>query len=378
MRSRLIQTLSEVDPATWDALTGENDPFVEHAFLSALEESATVGGDSGWRPLHLLIEDGGELVGALPLYLKGHSYGEYIFDWAWASGASRLGIEYYPKLVSMAPVTPATGQRFLVHPGADRGPVIAALVEGALEAVRATGASSLHLNFLNEAEHAAAATHPALEPRLTFQFHFHNRGYASFDDFLAALRSPARKQIRRERQRTEALGLDIRTLRGEELSARDWQALRAFYQDTCARKGSYPYLTDAFFDILAERAHERVVAVIAYDSGRPVAGTLNFEKGGHLYGRYWGALAEYEMLHFELCYYRLIERSIDRGMRRFEAGAQGAHKLKRGLLPSPVRSLHHIAHPRLSAAVTDFLRREEGMTRMELDSLTAQGPFRRG
>jgi len=373
----LITDLSEIDAGAWDALTGDDDPFVEHAFLYALEESGTVGAGTGWNPCHLTVWDGDDLIGALPLYEKAHSYGEYIFDWAWADAAMRLGVRYYPKLISMVPVTPATGQRLLVHASADRERVIAGLVQAVMKIAEEIDASSVHLNFLSKQERDDLCVHAPLMARLTQQFHFHNDDYESFDDFLGRLRSSNRKQIKKERRRVEASGLDVRVKTGDELDEQDWRALHHFYRDTCNRKGSHPYLTRRFFDLLPKRLAHRVVAAMAYDGGRPVAGTLNFEKGAHLYGRYWGAEEDYDMLHFELCYYRLIERTIERGMSRFEAGAQGLHKLKRGLMPVPIHSVHWMRHPILAQAVGDYLPREARSTTMRIEELAAHGPFKR-
>jgi predicted N-acyltransferase len=374
---KLITDLNEIDPGAWDALTGDDDPFVEHAFLSTLEESGSVGADTGWSPCHLTVWDEEKLVGALPLYQKGHSYGEYIFDWAWADAATRLGISYYPKLISMVPVTPATGRRLLIHPDVERAPIVAGLVQALLGVADEIEASSVHLNFLSEQERDELAVHPPLMARMTQQFHWHNAGYESFDDFLGRLRSSCRKQIKRERRRVEESDLVVCVKKGEALDERDWKALHHFYRDTCSRKGSFPYLTRRFFELLPERLPHRVVAVLAYDGDRPVAGTLNFAKGAHIYGRYWGAEADYDMLHFELCYYRLIDHAIENEMTRFEAGAQGMHKLKRGLMPSPIHSVHWMRHPVLAQAVGEFLPREARSTAMRIEELTAHGPFKR-
>lgn len=366
-----------MDRQAWDALVGEDDPFVEHAFLHALERSETVGGDSGWLPTHVTVWDDDRLVGALPLYEKDHSYGEFIFDWAWADAAMRLGIRYYPKLVSMVPVTPATGRRLLVAEDADRAAVVELLVEGVFEAAERVGASSAHLLFLSERERRELAGHEELRPRLTQQFHWHNDGYGSFDDFLARFRSSMRKQVRRERRSVAASGLDVRVLDGTELGDPEWRALRRFYLDTCAKRGSPPYLTGRFFELIRETFAHRVVAALAYRDGAPIAGSLNFEKGAALFGRYWGCDEEHEFLHFELCYYRLIERAIDRKMSRFEAGAQGMHKLRRGLMPSPIHSLHWIRHPVLARAIGEYLPREAFATQRQMQELEHHGPFRR-
>lgn len=384
MDVHVVMGLSDVDPHEWDALAGDDDPFAEHAFLHTLELSGSVGEDSGWIPLHLLVRDEGRLIGALPLYLKEHSYGEYVFDWGWADGAARLRIPYYPKLVSMAPLTPATGRRVLIHPRADAERVTSALVGGLHAVADRTEASSIHLLYLSPEERdslmRASREHgdeTAFEPRVSMQYHWHAEGDATFDAFLARFRSSERKKVRKERRAVQESGLTIRTRPGTELDARDWAHLRRFYHDTCAKKGSHPYLADRFFDLAATRLAHRALAVFAYRDDVPVAATLSFEKGAHLYGRYWGCREDYEMLHFELCYYRLIERAIERGVTRFEAGAQGGHKLKRGLLPAEVHSLHWVRDPRLRLAVSDFLRREAATTRRHIAQLAEHGPFHR-
>ncbi len=375
---QVLSDLEEVPPDAWNALTGGDDPFCEHGFLSALERSGSVGAKSGWDPLHVTVWREGRLIAGLPLYLKDHSYGEYIFDWAWADAAMRVGERYYPKLVSMIPVTPATGRRLLYAEGEDPDMMAALLLEGALVVARKTNASSLHLLFVTEDEKDRLSGRGEMLPRLTHQYHWHNQGWGSFDEFLGSFRSSMRKQVKRERRKVAETGLRIETKTGPELTDEDWAVLPQFYRDTCRRKGSYPYLTKSFFSELQRSALERVVCVLAYDGGRPVAATLNFEKGGHLYGRYWGCLDDYEMLHFELCYYRLIERAIEKRMTRFEAGAQGTHKLRRGLVPSEIHSVHWLRHPVLADAVADYLPREAASVREQIDELALHGPFRRG
>lgn len=377
----IVPALSEVSAAEWDALAGEHDPFSEHAFLCALETSGSVGEGTGWHPCHVLVRDERErLSGALALYEKTHSYGEFIFDFDWAHAAMRSGLPYYPKLTAMAPFTPATGTRLLVHPEADRAAIVPAILHGALAAQRALKASSTHLLFLNEAE-AQEVPEDVFLRRLTHQFHWKNRApnpYTSFDDYLGEMRSEARKQTRKERTKAKSHGLDLRVVEGAELGDEEWAALARFYESTCDRKGSETYLTPLFFEQLRESAaSERVVAALAYDGPRVVAGTLNFEKGKHLYGRYWGADREFDSLHFELCYYALIERAIAKGLERVEAGAQGIHKLKRGFRPSPVHSAHAIAHAGLRDAIGRHLVYEAPRVREEIAELDESSPFRR-
>jgi predicted N-acyltransferase len=374
----LVPKIASIDPVAWDALAGDDDPFIEHAFLDSLEQSGSVGGDSGWVPLHVAVRDRGRLVGALPLYLKLHSYGEYIFDWRWASAAERAGLRYYPKLVSMVPLTPATGTRVLVAEDADRPAVVNALVQGALAARKRLDASSVHFLFVNAQERELLCAAADLMPRESIQFHWHNDGFASFDDYLDRFRSQLRKQVRRERRQVEQSGLEVRVLEGPELGEREWKALLTFYLDTCAKRGSGPYLTPRFFELIRQSHAARVVAVLAYRAGKPIAGTLNFQKGKHLYGRYWGCSEDHPSLHFECCYYRLIERAITQGLSRFEAGAQGEHKLRRGLLPATIHSAHYIEHRGLRQALAEYLPREAEAIREEMAQLGMHGPFKRG
>ena len=374
---RVLSSLRSVEPRAWNELVGEDDPFVEHAFLSLLEESGSVGRGSGWEPTHVTAWRGDRLVGALPLYLKTHSYGEYIFDWGWADAASRLGIAYYPKLVAMVPVTPVTGRRFLLAPGEAPGPLVSRLIDGCFEVADATKASSIHLLFLNPDEHGWVAADGRLMKRLSFQFHWRNAGYETFDDFVGEFRSSMRKKLRKERRVAAESKLQIEKVHGHGLSARDWLTLERLYRATCGRKGSYPYLTREFFELAPTQLDGSPLVLVARDEGQIVAASLNFEKGGHLYGRYWGASEQHDMLHFELCYYRLIEHAIDQRMRRFEAGAQGTHKLRRGLMPVPIYSGHWVRHPVLAQAVADFLPREAASVEQQIEELAHHGPFRR-
>lgn len=332
-------------------------------------------------PRFVLVRDAGRLVGALPLYLKTNSYGEFIFDWAWASGAQRAGIRYYPKLVAAIPFTPVTGRRLLVAPdaGIDVDDVRARLLAGARAVADQERASSVHFLFCTE-EEAAWLGRQTFAPRLSLQFHWHNRSpvpYASFDDYLGAFKSRHRKQLRHEREIATGHGLTLRTLTGTELDDRTWRALRDFYDANADKHGAHQYLTPAFFDVVRATYAHRLVATVAYrDDDVPVAGTINFEKGRHLYGRYWGCLAEFPMLHFELCYHRLIERAIERGYTRFEAGAQGEHKLKRGLEPAFTHSAHWIRHPQLSEAVGDYVTREAEAVTAQVAEYRTLSPFR--
>lgn len=376
LRVTVHERIADVDAASWDALTGDDNPFVEHAFLRLLEDSGSVGERTGWRPRHLVVRDGaGRLVGAAPLYLKLDSYGEYIFDWGWASASERAGIPFYPKLTAAVPFTPATGPRLLTHPDAPLADVRAALAHAAVELAERVGASSVHWLFCT-ADEAETLAQLGYTHRLSRQFHWTNPGYASFDDFLEALCSKRRKEVRRERRRAQGHGLDLRVRLGPELEDQHWRALDRFYRRTVGYRGGMPYLTPRFFELLPERVAHRVVAVFAERDGRPVAGTLNFRKGPHLYGRYWGADEDLDALHFECCYYQLVAWAIAEGVTRVEAGAQGQHKLARGFMPAVTHSAHLIGHPGLKHAVDAFIAHEAEQVHLELAWLADRSPFR--
>jgi predicted N-acyltransferase len=378
----ILSSIAGVPAHEWDALAGDDDPFLEHAFLLALETSESVGDSAGCVPRLVLARQDGRLRGAVPLYLKTNSYGEFIFDWAWADAARRARIRYYPKLVAAIPFTPATGHRLLIAPdaggAADTVAVRRALLRGVEEVATGEGASSVHFLFCTEEEKQELAR-GAYVPRLSMQFHWENRRdrpFESFDDYLSIFRSRNRKQVRKERAGAAAHGLTFRTAIGTELEDADWAALYRFYSANVARHHGIEYLQPAFFEIVRATLPHRLVATLAYRGSTAVAGTVNFEKGRHLYGRYWGCLEEFEMLHFELCYYRLIERAIERGYTRFEAGAQGEHKLKRGLLPAYTHSAHWIRHPQLGAAIADFLAAEATSVAEHAAMYASHSPFR--
>jgi hypothetical protein len=376
--STVVGGASDVPADDWNSLVDANDPFVEHGFLAALERSKSVGKRAGWQPRFVLVRDGAQLVGAVPLYLKDNSYGEFIFDWAWANGAMRAGLRYYPKLVAAVPFTPVTGSRLLVRPDVARAPVVAALVDGMRAVADEERASSIHVLFCPEAE-SARLTEAGYKSRLSMQFHWTNRAtpYRDFDDFLGAFRSRNRKQVRKERAVAAGHGLRLSTLEGPALGPREWAALQRFYETNTDKHGSPAYLTPAFFAILREELPQRVVATFAHRGDEPVAGTLNFERGQHLLGRYWGCTEEHEMLHFELCYYQLIDRAIARGLARFEAGAQGEHKLKRGLDPTLTHSAHWIRDAELARAVDRFVDNEASLVREEVAQYQQLSPYRR-
>ena len=370
--ARLASAVGSFPAAEWDALTDGANPFVSHAFLTALEDSGSVGGASGWDPAPIVIVGAdGKLAGALPAYLKGHSRGEYVFDHAWADAWHRAGGRYYPKLQISAPFTPATGPRILTRDAALAVP----LLRAAELVCSQHGLSSAHATFIAPDEQPLFNAAGWL-PRSDIQFHFHNRGYASFDDFLASLSSAKRKNLRKERAAAQD-GVDIRALSGADLKAEHWDAFWRFYQDTGARKWGHPYLTREAFALFGERMAEQVLLVLAFSDGRAVAGALNFIGRDALYGRYWGATIDKPFLHFELCYYQAIDAAIARGLSRVEAGAQGSHKLARGYEPVQTRSAHYIAHEGFRAAVADFLEQERAGVAAEQLWLGERTPFRK-
>ena len=356
--ARISRGVSDVDGATWDALAGSGDPFLGHAFLALLESSGSVGGDSGWTPLPILVERDGRVIAAAPAYLKTHSQGEYVFDHGWAEAWQRAGRPYYPKLQVAVPFTPVPGRRLL---GADRHTALAAI-----EAVAVQNAlSSAHITFCTSDDISAGEARGWLR-RDGIQYHWFNRDYSSFDDFLGRLSSRKRKAIRKERT-AACEGLEIVVLRGAEIGPVHWDAMWHFYQDTGARKWGQPYLTRAFFDQVGAVMGDAALLFLALRDGRPVAGALNFLGADALYGRYWGTVEEVPFLHFELSYYRAIDWAIANGLGSVQAGAQGEHKLARGYEPVVTSSLHYLPDPGFRRAVADFCARERGAVAMEVE-----------
>lgn len=375
---RVAGSIRDVAAEQWDACAGTADPFPCHAYLRAMEESGSACARTGWAPRHLLVEDrAGRLLACAPLYLKSHSYGEYVFDWSWADAYRRAGRRYYPKLQCAVPFTPVTGRRLLVRPGEDEAALQDRLIAGMVSLAGQIKVSSLHVTFPTETEWQRLQA-AGLLPRLGHQYHWRNDGYASFDDFLAALSSRKRKAIRKERAQAAALGLDIRALSGAELRPEYWDAFHAFYLDTVERKWANAYLTDRFFHRLGAELGDRVVLIMAFQGGRPVAGALNLIGDGAIYGRLWGAAAEYRFLHFELCYYQAIDLAIARRLPRVEAGAQGEHKLQRGYLPSPTYSAHWIADADFRAVLARYLDEERASIAQDIAEAAGTGPFRQG
>jgi predicted N-acyltransferase len=379
LKIRVLSSMDEIAAPTWDALVqarsskGMGNPFVLHAFLSSLEDSGSATAKTGWLPQHLALEGkGGELLGALPCYLKSHSQGEYVFDHGWADAFARAGGRYYPKLQCTVPFTPATGPRLIAGEDAHR----MALLAGLVELNERHGASSAHITFMPEDEWKLAGEAGFLL-RMDQQFHWQNSGYGTFDDFLAALSSRKRKNIRKERETALARsGIEIVRLTGAELTEKVWDRFFEFYMDTGSRKWGRPYLTRSFYSMIGERMGERIVLILAKRGGKYVAGAINFIGDDCLYGRHWGCVEDHPCLHFEICYYQAIDYAIEHGLSRVEAGAQGEHKLARGYVPVITRSAHHIAHPGLRRAVDDYLAQERKHVEMESEALLEHAPFR--
>ncbi|MBV8837710.1 MAG: N-acetyltransferase [Alphaproteobacteria bacterium] len=384
LQIRVVPAIADVPAAAWDGCANPSgdaqafpyNPFVSHAFLSALEASGSATARTGWQPQHLIAEIDGQVIGAVPCYLKSHSRGEYVFDAGWAEAYERAGGSYYPKVQVSVPFTPATGRRLLVGPGEAADLIREALAKGLIELARMREASSVHVTFAPRAEWELLGNIGYLK-RNDQQFHWENAGYASFDDFLANLASRKRKAIRRERAGALEHGIEVLCLTGKDLTEDVWDAFFTFYMETGSRKWGRPYLTRAFYSIIGETMADKVLLVMARRAGRYIAGAINFVGGDALYGRHWGAIEHHPFLHFELCYYQAIEYAINNKLARVEAGAQGEHKLARGYMPVTTCSAHYIADPALRRAIADYLKRERAYVEAAGAELSAMGPFRR-
>jgi predicted N-acyltransferase len=373
----LVPSIARIPAAEWDACAGTGNPFVSHAFLSALEETGCVGGRTGWTPQHLVARTAaGAPIGVAPLYAKTHSYGEYVFDHGWANAYERAGGAYYPKLQSCVPFTPVTGPRLLLHPDAPADGA-AVLVAGLEAAARQTGVSSLHVTFPTESEWSMLGEAGWLL-RTGQQYHWENRGYRCFDDFLGELNSRKRKSIRRERREVADAGVEVLALSGGDLRPEHWDAFHRFYMDTAGRKWGQPYLNRAFFHRIGETMADRIVLMLGRRGGEWICGALNLVGGDALYGRNWGAVVDVPFLHFEACYYRAMDVAIERGLARVEAGAQGEHKIQRGYLPTRTRSAHWVADPGFRRAIADYLERERTAVDRDMELLAEYAPFRQG
>lgn len=370
----ILGPLSQMDPHVWDACATGSDPFVTHGFLSALEDSNSVGRIAGWVPQHLAVRSpDGAIAGVAPLYLKDNSYGEYVFDWAWADAYSRAGGSYYPKLQCAVPFTPATGPRLLVAANAPAG-TTEALIAGMTTFAEQLGVSSLHVTFPNESDWEALGTAGFLQ-RVGHQYHWENKGYTDFSGFLAALNSRKRKAIKKERHAVTEQGITMRVLRGDDIDEETWATFYKFYRNTVDAKWGGAYLTQSFFPLMGKRLGDKVVLVVAEADNRIVAGALNLIGGDTLYGRNWGCDSDFKFLHFETCYYQAIDFAIAEGLRWVEAGAQGQHKIQRGYLPRKTYSAHWIADPGFRTAVERFLGEETRAIDEEITELLIQSPF---
>ena len=355
---QLEDGVSNLAQAEWDTLVGDESPFLEWNFLAALEEAGAVGGQTGWDARPLVARDDGRIVAACPLYVKGNSEGEFVFDWSWADAAYRAGIEYYPKLLVGVPFSPVTGARFLVAPGEDAGDWIRQLGAALRQICGDNDLSSVHVNFCHP-EEAQALEDVGYHTRIGLQYHWHNQGYAGFEDYLGAFRSKRRNQVRRERREMEKQGVTIRTYRGDDITAELVDPMFDFYLQTIRERAwGRQYLNRDVFERLLDRWKDRLCLIVAEQDGEKIAGTFNVEKGDALYGRYWGATRMVRHLHFNVCYYAAVEHCIDHGLARFEPGAGGEYKQVRGFDASPTWSAHYMADPRLGAAIERFLESE--------------------
>lgn len=371
----LHQNIATIPAADWDAcagtLDGAGNPFVSHAFLSALEDSHSASDRTGWLPQHAVLRQADRIVGVAPMYAKSHSYGEYVFDHGWAHAFERAGGDYYPKLQVASPFSPVPGPRLLLRDGVPPE----AMGQALIQACRELGLSSIHATFCTRPDWDALGRAGWLL-RQGKQFHWENDDYADFDAFLAALNARKRKSIKRERRDANASGLTYLTLQGDQITKRHWDAFYGFYTSTVDRKWGSAYLTKSFFPMLSQRLGDRVVLMLAEANGKPVAGALNLMGDGVLYGRNWGCKGDWPFLHFELCYYRAIDFAIAHGLRRVEAGAQGEHKIQRGYLPRPTYSAHWVAHAGLRDAIASFLESERRQVAHEIEALSSYSPFK--
>jgi len=374
---RVVNRIELIDPKLWDSCAGTFNPFVGHSFLNILEQSGSVNGETGWLPQHLLLEDdSGLLIGSVPCYLKNHSYGEYVFDWGWADAFERAGGKYYPKLQISVPFSPVTGPRLLVHPDRNLKQTREKLIAGLRVLANQHKVSSLHITFCEKEERDLLEGEEFLK-RLGQQFHWHNNGYNSFDDFLGVLNSRKRKNIRKERKIANK-AVQFEVLSGDDLKPKHMEAFYQFYLSTIEKKWSHAYLNREFFMLLQEKLAKKIVMIMAKDDDQYVGAALNFLGADTLFGRNWGGTPNYPMLYFEACFYRAIEFAIENGIKKVEAGAQGPHKISRGYLPSETYSAHWIRDPAFREAVAVFLKREEKETEWEMETLEdTRSPFRR-
>lgn len=376
MQFQVHPSIREIPAAAWNRLVGNDAPFLHHEFLAAMEQHGAVGERFGWIPQHLALYDGqGALVAAAPCYLKFNSYGEFVFDWAWADAYQRAGGRYYPKLVMASPYTPATGARVLTRPGLERETLANTIITAGLQLTEKLGLSGAHWLFGTE-EELTWQEQAGLMPRLGCQFHWHNQGYESFAHLLSRFSAEKRKKIKRERRRVSDAGVRLHRLRGDEVSEAQWAVFHRFYEDTFDKRGGTPTLSLDFFLAIAETMGEQLLLVLAEYQGQPVAAAFCLAGTKSLYGRHWGCSADFHSLHFEACYYQGLEHCIDQGLERFEPGAQGEHKIARGFLPTATWSAHWIADPRLRQPVAAFLQHERTAMQHYLAEMRQHSPYK--
>ena len=374
MRLTVHEAIADIAPDAWNALAGDTYPFLRHEFLLAAEQTGCVSEDAGWAPRHLTLERNGRLVAAMPLYQKEHSWGEFVFDWAWARAYEQAGLRYYPKLVSAVPFTPAPSRRLLL---ADPGDTAAAraLVDGAIELAERTACSSVHVLFPTH-EELPLLRDAGLQVRKDCQFHWHNRDYADFDQFLQTFTASKRKKARRDRRRVSEAGIRFRRLKGAEIDTETWELVYRFVSITFMRRGSLPYYNLDFFLRIGETLPDNILVILAEQDAEPIAAAVFFESPTALYGRYWGSDGHHNALHFETCYYQGIDYCIDKGLQLFEPGTQGEHKISRGFAPQSTWSAHWLAHPQFLSAIENYLEEEARYVDRYIETVDARSPYR--
>jgi predicted N-acyltransferase len=377
MRAEIVDEIGVVEAADWNRLSGTDLPFLRHEFLAALETTGCVGQGTGWHPRHVILRtEHGNLAGAMPLYEKTNPWGEFVFDFAWADAYRQAGLNYYPKLVSTVPFTPATGSRCLVAPDEDPQSVLRQLVDAARQYATDSNFSSFHLLFPGAPE-ADELSRQGFLIRKDCQFHWHNRGYRDFEDFLGVLTSVKRKKLRRERRRMLEAGITFQTLHGHEIDSETWRSIMPLYASTFLRRGREPYLNEAFFVEVSRKIPDQVVVIVARHEEELIAAAICFRSSDALFGRYWGCSSRFHSLHFETCYYQGIDYCIANNLARFEPGTQGEHKISRGFVPAETWSAHWLSHPRFAAAINDYLDRERDYIDEYMDAVREHEPYRR-
>jgi predicted N-acyltransferase len=375
MQIEFHHSIDELNPEEWDSLVVDDNPFLKHAFHAAMEHNDCVGARFGWKPCHLVVRADGRVIGLSPLYIKTNSYGEFVFDHAWADAYQRNGLRYYPKLVSAVPYTPAYGERLLVDPDVDCVQLRKLMISATRQMALDSGFSSMHWLFTTGEEGDVLKAMGMME-RLGVQFHWSNRGYENFDHFLSFLTAKRRKNIKQERRKVTDAGIRFRVLQGDQVTEDEWRLFAEFYAKTFEERYSLPTLNAGFFSEVGRTLGGQVILILAYEAGVCIAGALLYRSRSVLYGRHWGALRQHDSLHFETCYYQGIEFAIEQGLQRFEPGAQGEHKIWRGFLPTRTRSYHWISDPQFSLSIREFLAREAPAIRDYEKNLLTSSPYR--